>query len=165
MELVPFLILLYWAAAQRDKLFRLSDEIMNETGLACPVTTDLKECLKDRQLVILTHECDIRLLKNALIVVYAGPLNLDFIEEIRKYRGPFWILSGWTELPEEIKADKQLSFWETAGVLESVLYIPEKQFNRNENLECFPAHSIDLIKDLFGETRVKGFVSVDGEVS
>lgn len=165
MELVPFLNFIILGGRSTDKLFRLSDEIMNETGLACPVTTDLKECLKDRQLVILTHECDIRLLKNALIVVYAGPLNLDFIEEIRKYRGPFWILSGWTELPEEIKADKQLSFWETAGVLESVLYIPENNLTAMKTLNVSPLTQLDLIKGLFGETRVKGFVSVDGEVS
>ena len=48
-----FLNFIILGGRSTDKLFRLSDEIMNETGLACPVTTDLKECLKDRQLVIL----------------------------------------------------------------------------------------------------------------
>ena len=136
------------------RLFRLSDEIMNETGLACPVTTDLEECLKKKQFVVLTQRCDVSLLKNASIVVYTGPIDLEYMEEIRSLRGPFWILSGWTELPEDLEAGAKLSPWETIGVLESVLGLYEKDLSAEKGLE-----------DNFGEIKVQGFISVDGEVS
>ena len=76
------------------------------------------------------------------------------MEEIRSLRGPFWILSGWTELPEDLEAGAKLSPWETIGVLESVLGLYEKDLSAEKGLE-----------DNFGEIKVQGFISVDGEVS
>ncbi|NLO82667.1 MAG: hypothetical protein GX094_06370 [Clostridiales bacterium] len=164
-ELVPFLNFIMLGGCSADRLFRLSDEIMNEAGLACPVTTDLKECIRNRQLVVLTQRCDVQLLKNASIVVYAGAIDLDFVEEIRKGRGPFWILSGWPELPTEFETSVSLSPWEIAGVLESMMQPVDEDTAQIKSRNVPQKRQLTPIEDCFQEIKLKGCISVDGEIS
>ncbi len=118
--LAPFINHMVLGGTVEEELYRLADEILLETGLACPVTTDVAQCLKNKQLVVVADECDLELLGNYAIVAYAGAIDLKYMETMKSRREPLWILSGWATLPEGIKADIELLPWETLGVLQAL---------------------------------------------
>lgn len=160
--LMPYVNNMVLGGNSTDELYKLADEIIRETGLACPVTTDVDWCLKNRQLVVVTRMCDPDLVNNAAIAVYSGPLDLEYIEKIEKRAGPFWILSGWAELPEKIEVNIDLSPWETAGILQTLLHLS------GGNVSGMDAEKISGLEELdgvFGAVKMRGFVSVGGGVT
>lgn len=119
-ELAPFVNSMVLGGADEKELYGLADEILLDTGLACPVTTDAARCLKDKQLAVMADECDLGLISDRAIVVYAGVIDFEHMEAVEGRKGPLWILSGWAGWPDGVRADVELSPWETLGVLQAL---------------------------------------------
>jgi hypothetical protein len=130
-----------------EELYGLADEILVETGLACPVTTDAGQCLKGKQLVVIADECDLDLLSSHAIVAYAGGIDLKYMEAMKSRREPLWILSGWATLPDGVKADIELLPWETLGVLQALSLMEEEIGEMSRMLET---------------VKMRGFISPEG---
>ncbi|SFQ41603.1 hypothetical protein [Caldicoprobacter faecalis] len=148
--LAPYVNNMVLGGTSIDDLYELADEVMRETGLACPVTTDAGECLKDKRLVVVAEECDFSLLSSHAIVVYAGEIDLKYIEAMKRHPGPFWILSGWATLPDEVKADIELLPWETLGVLQALSLMGEEIREMNRILDTL---------------KMRGFISPEGGIT
>lgn len=133
-----------------DELYRLADEILLETGLACPITTDACQCLDGKQLVAVADECDLEMLSNSAIVAYAGALDSKYIEKMKSCKEPLWILSGWATLPEGVKADIELLPWETLGVLQALFLMMEQAVE---------------VRHLLDTVKVRGFVLPEGGIT
>lgn len=118
--LAPSINQMVLGGTDEKELYGLADEILQETGLACPVTTDAAQCLKGKQLVVIADECDLGLVSGAAIVVYAGAMDLKHMRALKSHGGPLWILSGWATLPDGVVADVELLPWETLGVLQAL---------------------------------------------
>lgn len=149
-ELAPCINDMVLGGTVEEELYELADEIMVETGLACPVTTDAAQCLKSKQFVVVAAECDLDLLDSHAIVAYAVHDDLKYIEMIKNRREVFWILSGWATLPDEIKADIELIPWETLGVLQALSLMEAK---------------IGEMSHILEKVKMRGFISPEGGIT
>lgn len=148
--MAPYINDMVLGGTAERKLYELADEVLMETGLACPVTTDAAECLKNKQLVAVADECDFGMLSNYTIVAYAAQVDLKYIEAMKSRREVFWILSGWATLPDEIKADIELMPWESLGVLQALSIMGDE---------------IGEMSHILEKVRMRGFISLEGGIT
>jgi hypothetical protein len=159
--LLPYVNNMMLGGYSSRELYSLADKIIKETGLACPVTTDLESCLRNKQFVVLTEPCDLALVGSASILVYAGPLDWEYLKGIKSGDRPIYVLSGWVKLPQDLVVDMKLSPWEELQVLDALLYISDESYKDMGILQG----RISSQDESSSIVKINGFISVADGVS
>lgn len=125
----PYLNSMTIGGKDLDILYRISDRVLRETGLACEVTTSFEKCLEGKDISVMTEETDLAIFKD-MITILSYPKNVKSLNDIDN---PFVFYSGLLELPCEPVLDVDLDIWECLALSHSLLYILSGSYRKLTN--------------------------------
>lgn len=129
----------------------MSSDILKKTGLACYITQNESECIKDKHIAVLADETIGQLSSRQPsfnIISYRGKLHKHHVMESRG--GKFYIQSGWIELPQDVFVKHKLNPWDELGIIDGLLSISSNVYKNEILTGRITERQMEKIKALFG---------------
>jgi len=153
---------------ERHRLDRLSERIINATGLACSIKDRIEDIPKECDIIIWTEKIDdILYSESSKLVITSGIISEERLSQVNKKDGIILLESGWIKLPYDIFCDVELYPLEEIGVLEGLFYMISEYYRIVVSQYGLDLNQVMNLRNLFKlyPLYCEGFISYNQFVS
>jgi len=166
--LAPYFNQIILGGWDRERLDRLSEEIINSTGLACRIIDNVQNIPEKHDILVWTDKFDrsLNALSNELII-FSGPLDNNYFNENKNETKSILLESGWIGFPNDIYCGVELDPLEKLGILEGFFFVTSDYYRMTTYTDRIFLEQIMEIRKLCQSYKLNcgGFISINQTVS
>jgi len=169
--LAPYFNYMILGGKDRLRIEKLSEKIINKTGLACAITDKIEDVVDESSngnyILIWTEKFDSILndISKGLVIM-SGSIDDEYYSQAQG-DNKIILESGWIKFPDDISCDIELSPLEEVSVLEGVFYIMSEVYRIIVNKGSIDLKGVMDLRKLFKlyPLSCEGFISSNQFVS